>query len=155
MKKVPFKNYIYLTLIVIAAVFITILVASIYKDSKRIESDFYIYSNTISNKEFDVYVTEYPDSIIYIYDKYSYEYKDFEEALKEKIEELYLKNNLVYIDKRELNKKFISNMKNNYSVELKYNNKPIIIIISDNQVISITEINENSTVNSINLGVLE
>ena len=155
MKKVPFKNYIYLTLIVIAAVFITILVASIYKNSKRIESDFYIYSNTISNKEFDVYVTEYPDSIIYIYDKYSYEYKDFEEALKEKIEELYLKNNLVYIDKRELNKKFISNMKNNYSVELKYNNKPIIIIISDNQVISITEINENSTVNSINLGVLE
>ncbi len=155
MKKVPFKNYVYLVIIIAFTVFITISVANLYKNSKRVESEFYKYSNTISNKEFDVYVTEYPDSIIYIYDKYSYKYEDFEEELKNKIEELYLKNNLVYIDKRELNKKFISNMKDNYSLELKYNGKPIIIIISDKEVVSVIEINEESTTDSINLGVFE
>jgi hypothetical protein len=154
-KKVPFKNYVYLVIIIAFTVFITISVANLYKNSKRVESEFYKYSNTISNKEFDVYVTEYPDSIIYIYDKYSYKYEDFEEELKNKIEELYLKNNLVYIDKRELNKKFISNMKDNYSLELKYNGKPIIIIISDKEVVSVIEINEESTTDSINLGVFE
>ncbi len=155
MKKVPFKNYVYLVIIIAFTVFITISVANLYKNSKRVESEFYKYSNTISNKEFDVYVTEYPDSIIYIYDKYSYKYEDFEEELKNKIEELYLKNNLVYIDKRELNKKFISNMKDNYSLDLKYNGKPIIIIISDKEVVSVIEINEESTTDSINLGVFE
>ena len=155
MRKVPFKNYIFLIMIIAFTVFVTMLVANLYKDSKRVESDFYKYANTISNKEFDVYVTEYPDSIIYIYDKYSYQYKEFEEELKNKVEELYSKNNLVYIDKRELNKKFISNMKENYSIDLKYNGKPIIIIISDKMVVSVNEINDESTVESINLGVLE
>ena len=155
MRKVPFKNYMFLVMIIVFTVFVTMLIANLYKDSKRVESDFYKYANTISNKEFDVYVTEYPNSIIYIYDKYSYQYKEFEEELKNKVEELYSKNNLVYIDKRELNKKFISNMKENYSIDLKYNGKPIIIIISDKMVVSVNEINDESTVESINLGVLE
>ena len=123
------KNYILLILIVIVTVFVTVLVANLYKESKSVETDFYKYANTITSKEFDTYVTEYPNSIIYIYDKYSNDYSEFENSLKEKIEASYLKNNLIYIDKRELNKKFINNMKENYNTEIKYNNKPIIFQI--------------------------
>ncbi len=155
MKKIPFKNYIYLILIVAFTVFITVVVANLYKESKRVESDFYQFANTITNKEFDVYVTEYPDSIIYIYDKYSSEYKEFESELKEKIETLYLKNNLIYMDKRELSKKFVNNIKENYNTDFKYNNKPIILILSDKEIINIIEINPTTSIDSINLEVLE
>ena len=93
--------------------------------------------------------------IIYIYDKYSNDYSEFENSLKEKIEASYLKNNLIYIDKRELNKKFINNMKENYNTEIKYNNKPIIIIISDKEVLNVIEIDETTNVTSINLEVFE
>lgn len=149
------KNYILLILIVIVTVFVTVLVANLYKESKSVETDFYKYANTITSKEFDTYVTEYPNSIIYIYDKYSNDYSEFENSLKEKIEASYLKNNLIYIDKRELNKKFINNMKDNYNTEIKYNNKPIIIIISDKEVLNVIEIDETTNVTSINLEVFE
>lgn len=149
------KNYILLILIVIVTVFVTVLVANLYKESKSVETDFYKYANTITSKEFDTYVTEYPNSIIYIYDKYSNDYSEFENSLKEKIEASYLKNNLIYIDKRELNKKFINNMKENYNTEIKYNNKPIIIIISDKEVLNVIEIDETTNVTSINLEVFE
>ena len=155
MKKIPFKNYIYLILIVAFTVFMTVVVANLYKESKRVESDFYQFANTITNKEFDVYVTEYPDSIIYIYDKYSSEYKEFESELKEKIETLYLKNNLIYMDKRELNKKFVNNIKENYNTDFKYDNKPIILILSDKEIINIIEINPTTSIDSINLEALE
>lgn len=155
MNKVPFKNYLILILIVAVTVFATVLISNIYKESKRVESEFYKYSNVITNKEFDVYVTEYPDSIIYIYDKYSTEYKEFEEELKEEIENQYLKNNFVYIDKRELNKKFINNIKETYNVNLKYNNKPIIIIMSDKEIINVVEVDVDTKASSINFEVFE
>ena len=155
MKKIPFKNYIYLILIVAFTVFITVVVANLYKESKRVESDFYQFANTITNKEFDVYVTEYPDSIIYIYDKYSSEYKEFESELKEKIETLYLKNNLIYMDKRELSKKFVNNIKENYNTDFKYNNKPIILILSDKEIINIIEIDPTTSIDSVNLEAFE
>ena len=155
MKKKPIKNYIILLLIILVTVFTVFLVSNIYKESKRVESDFYKFANTITNKEFDVYVTEFPNSIIYIYDKYSNEYKEFENELKSKIETSYLTNNFVYIDKRELNKKFINNIKENYDTEIKYNNKPVIIIISDKEIVNVIEVNEETNINSLNLEVFE
>lgn len=155
MKKVSFKKYIYLIAIVVVTVIITLIASNIYKNSKSVETDFYKYSNTISSKEFDLYMTENPDSIIYIYDKYNNKYNELEVALKDRIEELYLKNIFIYIDKRELNKKFISSIKENYGVEIKYNNKPIIIIISDKNVVSVIELDDESYIDSVNLGVFE
>ena len=155
MKKKPIKNYIILLLIILVTVFTVFLVSNTYKESKRVESDFYKFANTITNKEFDVYVTEFPNSIIYIYDKYSNEYKEFENELKSKIETSYLTNNFVYIDKRELNKKFINNIKENYDTEIKYNNKPVIIIISDKEIVNVIEVNEETNINSLNLEVFE
>lgn len=155
MKKVPFKNYVCLIFIMAITVVITIYIASLYKESKRVETDFYKYANTISNKEFETYITEFPNSIIYIYDKYSNEYKEFESELKDKIEELYLKNNFVYIDKRELSKNFINTIKENYNVEINYSDKPIILILADKEIINIIEIKETTKVDSINLEVFE
>ena len=155
MRKVPFKNYIYLILIVLVFGFAVYAVGNIYKQSKRVESDFYKFSNTITNKDFEVYITEYPNSIIYIYDKYSTDYKEFEKELQEKIESLYLKNNFVYFDKRELNKKIINSMKENYNTELEYKSKPIIIIILDKEVVNVINVDESTTIESLNLEVFE
>ena len=155
MNKKPIKNYALLLLIIFVTVCAVFIVSNIYKESKRVESDFYVFANTITTKEFDVYVTEFPNSIIYIYDKYSNEYKEFESELRNKIETSYLTNNFVYIDKRELNKKFINNIKENYNTEFKYNNKPVIIIISDKEIVNVIEVNETTNINSLNLEVFE
>lgn len=149
MKKIPVRNYFCLLVIVVVTVFVVINVATMYKLSKRVETEFYTYSNNISGKEFENYITEYPDSIIYIYDKYSKEYEEFEKTLREKIDNSYFKNNFVYIDKRDLNKKFLKQLEENYNVELKYNNKPIIMIVEDKEIKKITEIDKEYEISKL------
>ena len=155
MNKVPFKNYVFLLLIIVFTVFITLFVSTLYKDSKRIVTDFYSYSNKITNKDFELYITENPNTIIYIYDKYNNSRKEFEENLKNQLETKYLTNNFVYMDKRELNKNLINYIKNNYGVQLKYNGKPVILIITDDEATSMIEVDEEANVDSLNLEVFE
>lgn len=155
MNKVPFKNYVFLLLIIVFTVFITLFVSTLYKDSKRIVTDFYSYSNKITNKDFELYITENPNTIIYIYDKYNNSRKEFEENLKNKLETKYLTNNFVYMDKRELNKNLINYIKNNYGVQLKYNGKPVILIITDDEATSMIEVDEEANVDSLNLEAFE
>ena len=155
MNKVPFKNYVFLLLIIVFTVFITLFVSTLYKDSKRIETNFYTYSNKITNKDFELYITENPNTIIYIYDKYNNSRKEFEENLKNKLEAKYLTNNFVYMDKRELNKNLINYIKNSYGIQLKYNGKPIILIIMDEEITTMVEVNDDANVDSLNLEVFE
>ena len=149
MRKIPLRNYFYLLVILIVSVLVVVNVATMYKLSKRVETEFYTYSNNISSKEFENYITEYPDAIIYIYDKYSTDYYEFECKLKEKIDTEYLKNNFVYIDKRDLTKKFLKQLKEDYNVELKYNNKPIIMVVEDKQITNIIEISDEYEVTNL------
>ena len=143
MKKIPVRNYFCLLVILVVSVLVVINVATMYKLSKRVETEFYKYSNNISGKEFENYITEYPDAIVYIYDKYSTDYKEFEDSLKEKINNDYFKNSFVYIDKRSLTKKFLNQLKENYNIELKYNNKPIIMVVEDKQITKVIEIDKD------------
>ena len=88
MRKIPVRNYFYLLVILVVSVLVVINIATMYKLNKRVETEFYTYSNNISGKEFENYITEYPDAIIYIYDKYSIDYQEFERELREKIDKL-------------------------------------------------------------------
>ena len=155
MKNIPIKNYFYLLIILVITVVLTINILNMYKLSKRVETEFYKYANTISSKEFDSYITEYPDSIIYIYDKYNTDYKDFETEFKENIEQSYYKNNLVYMDKKNINKKFKNKLKENYNIELEYNNMPIILIVEDGVITKKVEVELDNKLSDLDLGVFE
>lgn len=155
MKRIPKKNYLYLTLIVVATVLATLYVSHMYKQMGRTETDFYKYSSVITFKEFDTYIIEYPDSIIYVYDKYDSSYKEFEAKLREKVETHFLTNNFVYIDKRGINKKIIKKFKDDFGMNLNYNNKPLIIYVEDGNVVDIVEITDTTNVNDLKLEVYE
>lgn len=152
MKKIPVKNYFYLIAILIVTFLAVLYVLDIYKVSTRKETEFYKNSNTITSKEFETYMSENEDAIIYIYDKYDSSYKEFETELEEELNLLYLKDKFIYMDKKELNKKLIEQLNNNYNLKVKYNKKPIIILIIDSEITTMVEVDEETSINSLNLG---
>ena len=107
MKEIPKKNYYILAVLLGVTAILTLSLSSVYKNRDKLLSNFYNYSNKITSEEFDEFLLERSDLIIYISDKYDVTNEYFERRLEKKIDELNLKDNLVYIDKGELNKKFL------------------------------------------------
>ena len=70
MRQIPKKNYIILVILIVITVLLTFILFDIYRNKDKVTSDFYRYSNKITNEEFDEYILESSDLIIYISDKY-------------------------------------------------------------------------------------
>ena len=146
MKKKPFKNYVILAVLIIATVFITLIASNIYLTNNKKVSEFYEISNKVNSDEFLQYLYENPDVIIYISDKYDLTYGEFEKKFDNKLEELNLKENFVYIEKNEINKEFLNQLqsKNNINID----NTPIVIVIIDKTIQSYTYINQSTNVDT-------
>lgn len=149
MKKIPQKNYYILAVLIILTILLTLSLANVYVNKDKYVSNFYKYSNKITCEEFDEYVSENFDLIIYISDKYDLSYELFEKKFKDKLNDLNLKNKLVYIDKSELNKKFLKKLKNEYGINININKLPIIVVIVDSKVIKNVVVSPNSDVDTI------
>ncbi len=133
MKKIPGKNYFILAILILVTVVLTLVLSNIYLAKSRKVSEFFEYSNKITPSELDVYLTENPDVIIYISDKYNLENTTVEKKLKEKLDSTNLKDKMIYIDKSEIDNKFISKIKENYNIDIDINKLPIIIVVIDGE----------------------
>lgn len=149
MKKIPTKNYVILAVLILVTVLLTLFLASLYKNSEAISSNFYNYSNKITASEFKEYMLENNDAIIYLADKVVLTHESFENSLQEKIDNYGLKNKLIYIDKRELTDKFIKEFNDEYNVIIDKKQLPIIIFIVDKKIVNITYINSDTKVDSL------
>lgn len=149
MKKIPTKNYIILAVLILVTVLLTLFLASLYKNSEAISSNFYNYSNKITASEFKEYMLENDDAIIYLADKVVLTQESFENSLQEKIDSYGLKNKLVYIDKKEITDKFIKEFNDEYNTVIDKKQLPIIIFIVDNKIVNITYINSDTKVDSL------
>ena len=149
MKEIDKKNYAVLFILLVVTVILTLSLASIYKNREKLTSEFYNYSNAITAKEFDEYALESPDLIIYLADKYDRSFNKFESDFQAKLEDMNLKNKLVYIDKANITKDLLKEFKNDYQINIYKKNLPIIIIMVDKKVIKTININSNSNVDSI------
>ena len=135
------KNYIYLTILLIATVIITLFLASL---------------NKITANEFEEYMIEHSDTIIYIADKTDLNNNKFEKNFVKKLEKLNLLENVIYIEKEEITDKLEEVLKENYSYEYKEKNLPTIIVVSDTEVVEKSIVEEDSNVDTIiNYGVFE
>ena len=112
-------------------------------------SDFYEYSNKITPEEFDEFMIENSDVIIYISDKYDLTNETFEKEFENKIDELNLKHNLIYIDKKNIDKNFLNKLKKSYNINVNLEETPIVIAIVDNKVIKNISINNDSNVETL------
>lgn len=149
MNEIPKKNYYILLGLILGTIFLTLSLSYIYINKDKTISNFYMYSNKITSEEFDEYIIENPNLIVYISDKYNLSYEDFEKKFEKKINELNLKDNLVYIDKSSLSKKFLSDLEKKYNLNINRKKLPIIIVISDKRIIKTIFVEPTSDVETI------
>lgn len=156
MKNIPRKNYIYVLVLVICTVILTLVICNIYTNKKKDESEFYKGVNSITSDEFKDFVTEKSDLIIYIYDKNSDKYELVEKRLLNLLSEKNLNDRFAYLDKSYLTDDFIDYLNKNYSIDLVYDDKPIILVILENNVLNVISLEEDTDINNVvDFGVFE
>ena len=153
MREIPIRNYIIACILLVLTVVITLFLSNLYTNRLKPVSDFYNYSNKITAKEFDVFITENPDSIVYLDSKYDLDNDSFEAKLKNKIEHLNIKEKFVYIN---VNNKLINNINKKYKVKIDINKIPVAITFVDGNIYRYEYIaNGSEPENVIDFGVFE
>ncbi len=156
MQKKINKNYFSLVVLLAFTVVLTLFISNLYLSRNKLVSEFYEYSNKITTEEFNSYMTENSDAIIYISDKYDLTNAKFEEKFRDKIDNLNIKNKMVYIEKSEIDKQFIDNLEKKYKNNIEISDYPIVLVIVDNKIIKSVNVNNETDVdNFINYEVFE
>lgn len=151
MKKIPAKNYFILLIMLIGVVLITFFGASFYNNNLKKTSSLYKYANHMGRNDLKEYLKESSSLIIYISDKYNLSKEEIEDDLKDKIIELNLYNNFVYVDYKEFNDKFLDYFNTAYHTNLNTNMLPTIIIYNDGIIENIYYSLDGAAINNLNL----
>ena len=142
-----YKNYILLAVLLVVTVVLTFFLSSLYKSRNNVVSDFQEYCNKINSNEFDEFIIENPDSIIYIGDKNDLDFKEQESALKDEIEKKGLKNKIVYLEKSTLSKKFLSSLKSKYGKSINKKKTPVLLVVVDKKINKVVYLKDNLELN--------
>ena len=132
-------------------VVVTFVGKNYYNNNLKKVSGLYKYANHIDRDEFKEYLVESSSLVIYVADKYNLNKEYEEELLKDKIIELNLYNNFIYIDSRVFNGKLLDYFNNTYHTNLNMDKLPTIIIYDDGVVEEIYYNLSIDTINNINL----
>ena len=100
-KKIPVKNYIYLSIIVIASIFIIFYLYrwyDTYRESKLNISIMNNYLSVINYNELDDYIIENKNAIIYVSKLGDEKINKFEKSIKNMVVENDLRNSMLYLD---------------------------------------------------------
>ena len=100
-KKIPVKNYIYLSIIVIASIFIIFYLYrwyDTYRESKLNISIMINYLSVINYNELDDYIIENKNAIIYVSKLGDEKINKFEKSFKNMVVENDLRNSMLYLD---------------------------------------------------------
>ena len=151
MRKIPVKNYFILLIMLFGVVVVTFAGKNYYNNNLKKVSSLYKYANHINRDELKEYLVESSSLIIYVADKYDLNNEDAEELLKDKIVELNLYNNFIYVDSRVFNDKFLDYFNSTYHTNLNVDNLPTMIIYDDGIVKNIYYNLNIDTINGINL----
>lgn len=151
MREIPKKNYMILVVLLAVTTFLTLFLSNIYKNKEKLTSNFYEYANKITPESFDEFMTENEDVIIYIGDKYDLTLETVEKELSEKIDELNLKHNLIYIDKSYVDKKFIKKLKG-YDINIDLDKLPVVVVVVEEEVLKNVRLNSNTDIDELIAG---
>lgn len=151
MRKIAVKNYFILLIMLFCVVVVTFAGKNYYNNNLKKVSSLYKYANHINRDELKEYLVESSSLIIYVADKYNLNNEDAEELLKDKIVELNLYNNFIYVDSRVFNDKFLDYFNSTYHTNLNVDNLPTMIIYDDGIVENIYYNLNTDTINGINL----
>lgn len=143
MRKIPKKNYLILTVVIVLTVGLVFYARSWYNTSK----EYYLSNSVIKDivseiNEVDInsYTIENPNYILYASSGISNDLKDFEKELKKIITSLDIQSNFIYLNLDNVNiqqfndtlKKYTSNEK--IALELSRDSKSTIYIFSSGKI---------------------
>lgn len=143
------KNYISLLILILATIIITLALSALYKQKFLTTSYSFDKLNKITAEEFNEYIIENPNTILYIGDKINNTNNKMEEKFINKLESLNLLENTVYIEKDEITSQLEKTLKEKYKYIYNEKKLPAILVIIDGKVIQIEKISEDSNVDTI------
>ena len=143
------KNYIYLLILLIVTIGLTLLLSFLYKQDEVKTSYSYQKLNRITSDEFEGYMLEQSDVIIYVSDKTNLSYNKFEKKLINKLEEINLIKNVIYIDKSDMDESLQKKLSENYSYKYNEEELPVVIVINDGAFVEGVKVDNNLDVETI------
>lgn len=152
-KQIPKKNYIILSVIVIITIILTFICRNAYIEYKKANEKNSVMANylvVVNDEEFNNYVLENQNAIIYFSNSKDEEKNEFEEKLKKIISQLGIENQMVFLNNKNMNEKSFSKIKNKYFDEsLKNENIGIFtnIFIMENGKITTVLYKEKKQIN--------
>ena len=150
------KNYIYLIILILCTIFLTLFLSNLYKKETVQVSYAYENLNKITSTEFEEYLLENPDSIIYIGDKANISNNKIEKKIINKIIKLNLLEKAIYIEREDIVNSFEKILKEKYNYKYEEKDLPIMLLIVDGELSQKILINKQINVNNvIDYGVFE
>ena len=141
MRKIPLKNYFILALIIILSGIIVIYIANMYRNKKDYENeDTMSFLKEIYAKDFENFIIENPDSIVYINNSFD---ETLTLELKKYIIERDYIQDIIYIDLNKINVDFVNVLKK-YS-SLIDDKIPNVLIIKSGKIINTFYIEDDTT----------
>ena len=144
----PLKNYLIYVVLIIITVILTLLFSKSYLKENGQKSILYDYVSEIKTDDFEQFMTENPDIIIYISDIENDNNIAFEKKFKKKIESLNIKDSIVFINRKNIGSEFLNFLKINYGLNLNVNESSLIII-NDNVIVDCIYINNDFNLDTI------
>lgn len=151
MKKIPLKNYIALGLIFILTVGILIYFVNFYNSKKEYENstnDRMNFLKEITTSDFNNYITENLDFILYTSNSENQDIVKVEKTLKNKLGKKEYINQMIYLNLKNTSINFMETLKQYFSENLKstdYKEIPNVLIVQDGLIIQTLYVDINTT----------
>jgi len=136
-------NYIIYVVLLIVTVIVTLLLADLYNKGEKEISYSYETLNKISAEEFNEYMVEHDDVIIYIGSMYSTSTNKVEKNIISEIEKQNLLEKVIFIEKEEITGELEKKLNKEYDYEYNEDRLPTIIVVINGEVDKIVKITKN------------
>lgn len=144
MRKIPFKNYIILVIILVLVFFLTTTLSNIYTNRIQLKTNFFESFRKIDIKDFSQYIIENPDTIIYISSEFNKNNMKFENDFKKILNKNNLHDYVVCIDKTTLTEEYEKQINESLNADIKFEYQPIILVVEQKEIKNIVYVDLTS-----------
>lgn len=146
MRKIPAKNYVIFGLLVVVTLTITFIIRKTYLDRLDYEKSTNAtlsFLSSVNEDELSTFLVENRDIILYISPSGEEKIKDFEIEFKKYILDHQLSQDIIYLNTRNVSKKFFNDFKKNYfsnnlkQADIDIVNQPNLFLIENGKVVAV------------------
>ena len=143
----PLKNYFIYAILIFVTIFVTLFLSKNYINDTKEKSVLFNNISEIRIDDFEQFITENPDAIVYISNINNTDNIKFEKKFNKRIEDLNIKDSVVFINSETLDSDFLKMIKSKYNFDLDVNESTIMII--NNMSAKFICVNNNTSLDEI------